>query len=493
MTDDGKEKSPIQLHSPPKQAPKTTTKRQLNKLLVVIAAPFLLMIAVLMVMLVSINQQYTAVLQNANTAADFNVKFKDNMDLEMWNHVIKPRHEKSVEELPMAELESAVEVLHRLDTTTTQRDNRWRIRSMLNMCDNLQGYMLEIAETELYDDRMELLDRNIRGETGLTVLIETYMHDYIDDEVRNLARLQGEISSQGMVVITITIIGVFLLVVVILMYSVRFTRRITVPIGALAQKAQKLGEGDFAVEPIETKSAEIQMLDKGFDEMVRRINVLMEKQIENQNVLHRTELELLQAQINPHFLYNTLDSIVILAERHRDEEVIRMVTSLSVFFRNSLSKGKDIITLRAEREQVTSYLAIQQIRYSDILSYDIHIPDELLHYMVPKLVLQPLVENAIYHGTKNKRGVGRITITGESHGEDILLRVKDDGAGMDEEQLNILQAGVYEDRHTGLGLVNVHKRIRLYCGEGYGLTFESELGKGTTVSVRIPKSLQGDP
>ncbi len=477
----------------PKSASQTSIKRQMNKLLAMVILPMLLMVGILIVMLASINQQYTNALQNANIAADFNKDFKDSMDLEMWNHVIEPRSPQSVDTLPMQELDDAVEVLHRLEKTTTQRDNSWRIKSMLNMCENLRNYMIEIAETPLYDDRMDLLDRNIRGETGLTVHIETYMHDYIDDEVRELSRLQGEISTRVLIVMMLTIIASCFLVVIILLYSVRFTRRITRPIDALAEKAGRLGEGDFSVQPINTKSAEIQTLDNGFNEMVGRINTLMEKQIEDQNYLHRTELELLQAQINPHFLYNTLDSIVILADSHRDEDVVKMVTSLSVFFRNSLSKGKDIITLRAEVNQVTSYLDIQKIRYSDILDYTICIPEELLEYAVPKLVLQPLVENAIYHGTKNKRGVGKITITGESRGEDMLLQVKDDGAGMDEEQLNTLRAGVYEDRHTGLGLVNVHKRVKLYCGDEYGLSFDSVLGEGTTASILLPKTLPLDP
>jgi len=215
----------------------------------------------------------------------------------------------------------------------------------------------------------------------------------------------------------------------------------------------------------------------------------MDKQIEDQKSLHRAELELLQAQINPHFLYNTLDSIAILAETQREEDVVTMVTSLSTFFRNSLNKGEDLISLQAERTQVTSYLEIQQIRYSDILRYEIDIPESLLDCRVPKLILQPLVENALYHGIKNRRGMGKITITGEAAGEDMILRVTDNGAGMAPEQIAALRAGIYEDKHTGLGLVNVHKRIRLYCGEGYGLSFESEPGRGTTVSVRLPQRL----
>ncbi len=471
-------------------APQVSIKRQINKLLSIAATSLLVIIAVLIAMLVTISSQYTSALQNANTAAGFNMEFKKALDLEMYNHVIKPRSQQSVEELPMNELDDAVVVLHRLDATTTLRDNRWRIRSMLNMCENLRGYMMEIAQAERYDDRMDLLERNIRGETGLTLLIETYMQEYIDDEVRELARLQGEIGQQVALVIALTVIGVLLLAVGILLYSVHFANRITQPIAALAEKARRLGEGDFSVTPIQARSTELQTLDKGFNEMVGRINTLMGKQMESQKYLHRAELELLQAQINPHFLYNTLDSIVVLAESNRNEEVVQMVTSLSVFFRNSLSRGQDIITLRAERDQVTSYLEIQQIRYSDILRYEIQIPEELLDCLVPKLVLQPLVENALYHGTKNKRGVGSIFITGKSLGSDMLLEVTDNGAGMDEEQIQTLRAGVYEDRHTGLGLVNVHKRVKLYCGEPYGLSFESVLGKGTSVSVLLPKDMQ---
>lgn len=165
-----------------------------------------------------------------------------------------------------------------------------------------------------------------------------------------------------------------------------------------------------------------------------------------------------------------------------------MVNSLSTFFRVSLSKGKDIITIGAELSHVKSYLQIQQIRYSDILKYIIDVPEELLPYPVPKLVLQPLVENALYHGIKNRRGLGTIRITGRIAGEDILLEVEDDGAGMDEEQIQALQAGVYADKHTGLGLVNVHKRIRLYCGDGYGLSFARRPEQGTIVTVRLPLS-----
>ena len=467
-----------------------TIKQHIDRLLLTMALVMGVLIAAILIVFFSINGQYTIALQNANTAAAFNTAFKDNLDSEMYNLVIQPWSPDAVDALPMQELDDAVAVLHRLEGTTVLRDNQWRIRSMLNMCENLRGYMLEIAAEASYDARMDLLERNIRGETGLTVLIETYMHDYIDEEVRELARMQGIIRRQVIYAGGFMLAAIAVLMALMLMYSLRTTRRITEPMRALTDKAQRFGRGDFTPAPVETGIAELQTLDLGFDEMADQVKTLMEKRIEDQRSLHRAELELLQAQINPHFLYNTLDSIVILAENHREEEVVDMVTSLSSFFRVSLSRGKDIIPLADEVHHVTSYLQIQQVRYSDILIYEIDIPEALLSHRVPKLVLQPLVENALYHGIKNRRGVGHIRITGEKRGEDLLLKVIDDGMGMDEAQLRQLQHGVYQDRHTGLGLVNVHKRIRLYCGEPYGLSFESRVGAGTTVYVLLPGEIR---
>ena len=467
-------------------------EQQIARLLLTILPVMVGIIIVLIITLFSINSRYTSVLMSANTAADFNKEFKVMLDSGMYNHVIRPRSEGSVQDLPMDVLDDAEAVLHRLEGTTTLPDNRWRIQSMLDMCENLRRYMQDIALEESYDQRMNLLERNIRGETGLTMLIETYMHDYIGDEVRELARIQGQIKAQVMVLSMVIAAAVLVLITAIVLYSVRVTRRITEPIGVLSRKAQQFGSGDFTPTPVNTHITELQTLDTGFNDMALRINALMEKQMEDQRSLHRAELELLQAQINPHFLYNTLDSIAILAESDRGEDVVTMVTSLSTFFRNSLNKGEDVLTLGTECSQVTSYLEIQQIRYSDILRYEINIPEALMDYMVPKLILQPLVENALYHGIKNRRGMGMITVTGEEKDGDLLLKVTDNGAGMSEEQIRVLQAGIYEDKHTGLGLVNVHKRIRLYCGGGsagskpYGLSFESCVGKGTTVSVLLP-------
>ena len=476
-----------------------TIEQQIEKLLLTILPAMCLMILLLIITLFTVTSRYNAVLMSANTAADFNKEFKAQLDAGMYNHVIQPRTATSVDELPMSILDDAEAVLTRLEKITTLPDNRWRIHSMLDMCASLRSYMLQIAQEPSYDERMALLERNIRGETGLTLLLETYMHDYIGDEIRELARIQGQLRAEITVLSIVIVAGVLLLSVLMIAYSVRVSKRITEPIGALSRKAQQFASlgsedspvsptGEITLTPIDTHITELRTLDAGFDEMALRVHGLMQRQMEAQQSLHRAELELLQAQINPHFLYNTLDSIAILAEDERAEDVINMVTSLSTFFRNSLSRGEDVISLGAECAQVRSYLEIQQIRYSDILRYDICMPEELLDCRVPKLILQPLVENALYHGVKNRRGMGRITVTGEAVGNEMLLRVTDNGAGMDENRVRELQSGLYEDKHTGLGLVNVHKRIRLYCGSEYGLSFESAPGKGTTVTVRLPQT-----
>ena len=467
--------------------PPKTIRQQIRVLLITVSIAMAVIIAVLTYMLVAINSQYARVLSCANTAADFNQEFKSTIDQEMYLHVIRTRNEHSADELPMQELDNAEQVLNRLAKETTLSDNRWRVQSMLDMCKNLRSYMIQIANTDYYDLRMELLDRNIRGETGLTKMIETYMHDFLGDEVRELARLRGEVNRQSTYLIVGTAAAAILLFAAMMLRSMQVSRRITTPIRALSRKAEQFGADNFIGAPVETDIAELQTLDRNFDKMAGRINSLMEKQRQDQQSLHRAELELLQAQINPHFLYNTLDSIAILAESQREEDVIDMVTSLSTFFRNSLSRGEDIIPLRSELVQAKSYLEIQQIRYSDILTYSISVPESIQDRPVPKLILQPLIENALYHGIKNRRGRGTITITGAEEDGMILLRVRDNGAGMSPEQLAQLQSGVYEEHHSGLGLKNVHQRIRLYCGEPYGLSFESEPGAGTTVTVRLPR------
>ena len=200
---------------------------------------------------------------------------------------------------------------------------------------------------------------------------------------------------------------------------------------------------------------------------------------------------MLQEQINPHFLYNTLDAIIWMTEAGENKKAIQMTQDLSTFFRVSLSKGASQITIENEREHVKSYLKIQRFSYQDILDYKIDFDDDILGYHIQKLTLQPIVENAIYHGIKNKRGKGMIQVSGKLEGNDVVFRIEDDGIGMTDEELShlrgIISGRITEDEQAGFGMANVQKRLVKNYGASYGIQVESEYMKGTVVTVRIPK------
>lgn len=197
----------------------------------------------------------------------------------------------------------------------------------------------------------------------------------------------------------------------------------------------------------------------------------------------------MQSQINPHFLYNTLDAIIWLAEAGEQKKVVDMVGSLSEFFRTSLNRGKDIITIEEELNHVRSYLEIQQVRYQDILEYEICVPEEFNKYLIPKITIQPLVENALYHGIKNKRGQGRILVKAEKEEKFFYIQIEDNGIGIKEERLEQVRAGIRDRVLTGkdiYGLYNVNERIRLNFGEKYGIFIESVYEEMTVVSIALP-------
>ena len=213
----------------------------------------------------------------------------------------------------------------------------------------------------------------------------------------------------------------------------------------------------------------------------------MEQNVEEQRQKRKSELRALQAQINPHFLYNTLDSIIWMAEWGKTKEVVLMTSSLAKLLRQSISNQNELVRVEEEVEYTRSYLTIQKMRYKDKLEYDIQVSPEALGQKIPKLVLQPLVENAIYHGIKYKEGKGVVRIEGWLERKELILRILDDGIGMTEEQLE----KIFEKRETdikknGVGVLNVHERIQLYYGKDYGLRFSSTLGEGTAVEVHIP-------
>ena len=272
--------------------------------------------------------------------------------------------------------------------------------------------------------------------------------------------------------------------------SFRLTDGIIQPVNIMLDKVKKVGRGKFDMIPIEAEIEEIEELDEGINKMARKISALLENVRQEKEMQHLTELQLIQAQVNPHFLYNTLDTIVWLIEGGMTDDAVEMISSLSIFFRTSLSKGNDIIPLSEEERHTLSYLEIQQYRYRDILEFEINIPKELSGIPVPKLSIQPLAENALYHGIKNRRGKGKILIEGREEEDALVLTVSDNGQGMTPERLHEVQEAIRTGERAGFGLAAVAERIALYYGPGYGMKIFSEEGKGTTVEIRLGKNIQ---
>lgn len=235
---------------------------------------------------------------------------------------------------------------------------------------------------------------------------------------------------------------------------------------------------------------EITSLSDSFGHMVVQVQNLMEQVREEEVSLRKTELNALQAQINPHFLYNTLDSIAWMCEEGRTQEAINMVNSLARLFRISISRGHELITIEKECQHAESYLRIQKYRYKNKFTYQFDVEPECLLYLCNKITLQPIIENAIYHGL-DMTDEGRIQIGIKARGEDILMYVEDNGVGMDEERCKEILHKESSDR-SGIGIKNVNDRIQIYFGEKYGLTILSEPDVGTRVEILMPKVLEED-
>lgn len=265
------------------------------------------------------------------------------------------------------------------------------------------------------------------------------------------------------------------------------SRLVTKPIQRLIRAMQEFEKdaAGYVYRPVEG-TTEIEALSQSYEHMVGKIQNLMKQVRQEEISLRKTELKALQAQINPHFLYNTLDAIGWLCEEERCQDAVEMVNALAKLFRISISKGHELITIEKEVEHARSYLKIQNFRYKNQFSYDFQIEEECLRYYCNKITLQPIIENAIYHGLDRMVDEGHIQIRIYSEGEDVIFRVEDNGVGMSEEQCRSILHKEPGD-NSGIGIKNVNDRIKIYFGKEYGLSIESELDEGTTVIIRMPK------
>jgi len=310
--------------------------------------------------------------------------------------------------------------------------------------------------------------------TGWTVVAATYAKELTAGE-----------ESVRMIYFVATI----LLLMAVIIISGFISREIAKPIRKLRDSMLQVEKGNFEKAVIDvTTNNELGTLTHSFNSMTERIERLMKENVQEQKAKRKSEMKALQAQINPHFLYNTLDSIIWMSEAGRNDEVVLMTSALAKLFRQSISNENETVTIKEEIDYVKNYLIIQKMRYKDKLDYSIEIKEDILGVSIIKFALQPLVENAIYHGLKYKDSKGNLTIKGFERDSCVYIQIIDDGVGMTKEELShIFDAKENVHQTSGVGVNNVRNRLLLYYGEAYGLTFESEAFKGTVATIIIPK------
>lgn len=441
---------------------------------------------------------YDTIVRRITSANNYNLNFKEEMDESMYKIVVEAETFESIDinnDLmnPYQLIEDARENFTNLQEITSSRESLdWIKRILLNLDtlqDRINGIRDNLKQTGHYEENIEMLESDIYI---LTELFQEEIQYYIYYETQNFEAIRQTLNEQVASVIMTMIVALSSIIIASILVNILVTDSITKPIRILCEKTAMVAKGDFTTRTTFENQDELSVLSDSFNDMAIKLEQQVKSIRLEQENLRYMESKLLQAQINPHFLYNTLDTIIWLIEGDKNSEAIDMIVSLSEFFRIVVSKGKDFITIREEEIHIKSYLQIQQSRYKDILDFEINIPEELYGYQILKLTMQPLVENSLYHGIKMLRARGKITITGEIIDQVIFLHVIDNGIGMDEDELDALRKEVETPggkQSTGFGLANVNKRIKLNYGNMYGMEIQSKKGVGTDIILKFPARL----
>ncbi len=339
---------------------------------------------------------------------------------------------------------------------------------------------------------------SISGNSGKTVIINHRKYLVTASNIDTLQWIMigltpvDNLTKKGKTMIELVYLIGFCAIILNSLINLYIAHNITKPLSELADNMERLGTGELQVSVPVRSEDEIGMLAKEFNKMTAQIQNLLNQVYEEQRAKRKFEFSVLQAQINPHFLYNTLNSVCSLINLKKAEEANTMIRAIGQFYRTALSNGKSVIPISDEIINIRNYIQIQSMRYGDKIKYDIDISDEILDKYIVKLTLQPLIENSIYHGVKELDKAGIIVIRGRMEEDKILISVTDNGVGMPKEKSDRLLRT--EDMHTdhSFGLYNIHKRLQLYFGKDYGLRIQSELGIGTTATVVIPLNYGGE-
>ncbi len=433
--------------------------------------------------------QYEGIIENVYSAHSLSSGLQDEIYITIWNVVAgKTRFGDNTQYELTDRIRSR---LDELEKNANTEDDSYLIQVARNTLETIRSYVDRIganidAGRPVHDNEV------ILGEiSSVSELLYDVIQKFVAAETE-IAHIQNTRIQRSLDLMTFFQVVLFASILAFLFRNYRqLNRSINDPIFRLRTMASRIAQGDLAIRVEKPEISELDELTDSLNTMAEKLGVLIEQNTQKQQNLQKAEMKALQAQITPHFMYNTLGTILSLAEDGQNEDVITTTLALSNFFRLSLNKGRDWVSVAEEKSHVENYLAIQKMRYGAILEYQIDIAEEILQESMLKILLQPLVENAIYHGIKQTRRGGLITLKGESRDDRLLFTVEDNGRGMDKEELDKLRGTLahydVSNPEMGFGLYNVFRRIQLYYEIDNGLTVESEYNKGSKVTLRLPK------
>lgn len=467
----------------PSPSIRLTLKRSYRTIIFALLLPVLMLLMTIVVL----SFRYGSRIQNIETANTLRATASEQLTNEVWEIVSGNR--KFEEGRQYAYMSQIVNGIQTLETSSSAQSSQY-LQAAARATDTMKNYF-DILGTQIQENRAVAYRESVMEEiTSVARLIDEMMQNYIGEEIVRIGELNRQIQLTTCVMVIIS----FALLVMTGGYArtnyLRVQKAIDDPVEALDRMASAIAAGDWGARTAMPEAEEFRRLARHLNHMASRLEHSVSEQLIAEKNLQKAQMRTLQAQITPHFLYNTLDTIVWLAEAERNQEVMDMTMALTRFLRISLSSGRDFIPVSREIEHVKSYLAIQATRYGSTMEYRIETDDSLDQAPVLKLLLQPLVENAIYHGVRAKRGRGCIVVSVQRTGTDqMTFSVADNGIGIEPDKLRALQAdlsaGVCAATASGgFGLFNVSQRIRLYYGAS--LQIASVYREGTTISFTIP-------
>ena len=465
-----------------------------NKILVLLSVstlPFLLVSVYLLVTIARYNRTYNDIVDHLTIANNYNISFKEEMDESLYKIVvgyvsIDTISQDETLKNPYIMIRSLRSSCTELKKVTEDYESRLWLDSLLRNTDTLEKRVTDILENvhegNQYDTNISELDNNIYI---MTELIQDDIQYYIYYQTNNMETVTNVMNAQVRAFIILLSVLLCVLGVAVAVAAFLVTSGILRPLWQLYDATGEIAEGNFAVRTNAKTSDEVAVLSQGFNDMAGKMQELVDKVRDDEQKMRKADLRLLQEQINPHFLYNTLESIYCLAQNLEDQRIAVMTNALGKLLRSSLNDKRDVITVSEDLQVTRDYLSIQQIRYGERLQVEYDFPQDILTCRIPAMTIQPLVENAIHHAAEKMLDVCVIRVSGAATADGVDIIVQDNGPGTDEDILNKLESGEVQPEGLGIGMRNIHKRVQHAFSEQYGLRVCSEEGQ-TQIIVHLP-------